>query len=339
MKRILLTFFSALVWTVSFAQMTGQFNYGQDGHVYFYLTNNTRYNIPVSVFAHNARNNQSRSDRVTVMAGNTFYFGLNYNWAWERGETMTVTYANGQSNSWVCPQSDVVHQQNYGYTNQQNYTNNGNSGNRLNNIPSEGTTYHFGTSMSMYLVKVFQNNGRRKLSINYSIPAQTTIFGLFYLNSGGYLTPDNSAGITNAGPYNNAQGLFQLNRSKIDFGPNMSYLMIDGKRINKASNAEREQYYQYITWANQSHGEPIGGNSTNHGSNNNPSRPAQGGASSSVGCSNCIRGVDRNPVSGQPSSSWIGHYNPKGYKCPYCVNYNTSMHWHDKCSKCNVPRY
>lgn len=106
MKRFIL-FITLLVFSfIAFAQVNGSFNYGQDGHVYFYLVNNTRFHVPVTVIARNAQKNQSRRDQVTVWSGNTFFFGPNYNWAWEKGETMTVIDGNGQSANWVCPYTD-----------------------------------------------------------------------------------------------------------------------------------------------------------------------------------------------------------------------------------------
>lgn len=68
-------------------------------------------------------------------------------------------------------------------------------------------------------------------------------------------------------------------------------------------------------------------------------KPTQRRSSTTKGCSRCKNGVNPYPQSVQPSSSWIGHYNTSGVKCPYCDNYNTSSHWHEKCSSCNVPRY
>lgn len=68
-------------------------------------------------------------------------------------------------------------------------------------------------------------------------------------------------------------------------------------------------------------------------------KPVQRKSSTTKGCSQCKRGVNPYPQSVQPSTSWIGHYNSSGVKCPYCDNYNTSSHWHEKCSSCNTPLY
>lgn len=36
-------------------------------------------------------------------------------------------------------------------------------------------------------------------------------------------------------------------------------------------------------------------------------------------------------------TSFLGHYNSNGNKCPYCGKY--SQHYHSKCTRCNVPKY
>lgn len=133
MKRIFFLITLMLFSIIVFAQVNGSFNYGQDGHVYFYLANNSRYHVPVTVIASNAQKNQSCRDQTTIWSGNTFFFGQNYNWFWEQGETMTVIYNNGQSDKWVCPYTDpYVMNMNGGYSNNNGYNqpqtgNNGNS--------------------------------------------------------------------------------------------------------------------------------------------------------------------------------------------------------------------
>lgn len=48
-------------------------------------------------------------------------------------------------------------------------------------------------------------------------------------------------------------------------------------------------------------------------------------------------GVSKTPYSGGSLSSWVAYYNYRGNKCPYCGGY--TGHYHDKCSRCNVPSY
>lgn len=118
----------------SFAQINGMFNYGQDGHVYFYLANNTSFHVPVSIIVKNTQKNQSRRENLTIWSGNTFFFGPNYNWSWEKGETITVIYNNGQSSKWVCPytDSDVIYMNNLNKSQSNNGYNNPQIGSRGN---------------------------------------------------------------------------------------------------------------------------------------------------------------------------------------------------------------
>lgn len=183
MKRFI--FFTTLLLfsIIAFAQVNGTFNYGQDGHVYFYLVNNTRFHVPVTVIARNAQKNQSRRDQVTVWSGNTFFFGPNYNWAWEKGETMTVIDGNGQSANWVCPYTDpdVINMNggyssnNYGYNQPQTTprrTPNNNSGtNSAGNSNNGNLSNEWQTYWSFYRTRT---------------PGLSSDFGgidLYYLNS------------------------------------------------------------------------------------------------------------------------------------------------------------
>lgn len=47
-------------------------------------------------------------------------------------------------------------------------------------------------------------------------------------------------------------------------------------------------------------------------------------------------GVSKTPNSGGSRTSWVAYYNTQGNKCPYCGGY--TGHYHDRCSRCNVPR-
>lgn len=68
----------------------------------------------------------------------------------------------------------------------------------------------------------------------------------------------------------------------------------------------------------------------------------QGGTSShdreSGVCRSCGgTGVSKTPNSGGSRTSWVAYYNSNGNKCPYCGGY--TGHFHDRCSRCNVPSY
>lgn len=126
--RLLIILSLSILSLTTFAQLRGGFNYGQDGHIYFYLTNNLNQQVPISAIAQNTVKRESRTANGIILPGNVFFFGPNYGWAWEKGETMTITYANGQSYSWVCPTTDSATQSN------QRGTNN-NRGNNMANHP------------------------------------------------------------------------------------------------------------------------------------------------------------------------------------------------------------
>lgn len=103
MKTMVLSFLLSLSGLSSMAQLQGSFNYAQDGHVYFYLSNPTGYQIPVVWGVYNMEKNQFRQTQGVMPPYSTFTFGPNFNWIWEKGEQFAVTYANGQTVLWTCP--------------------------------------------------------------------------------------------------------------------------------------------------------------------------------------------------------------------------------------------
>lgn len=109
-SRILIAFCLFCTSHFSNAQLPGIFNYGNDGHIYFFLTNNSNNHVPVRVTAQNRQKGEQRTAEAKILPGNVFYFGPNYGWIWEQGETMTVTYGNGQSYNWACPATDPAAQ-------------------------------------------------------------------------------------------------------------------------------------------------------------------------------------------------------------------------------------
>lgn len=55
-------------------------------------------------------------------------------------------------------------------------------------------------------------------------------------------------------------------------------------------------------------------------------------------CSTCGgTGVNPSKATDASRSSWRAYYNSSGTKCPYCNSYGE--HYHDRCPRCNVPRY
>ena len=97
-----------LVCLCSHGQLQGSYNYAQDGRIYFYLSNPTYYQIPVVWGVYNYDRNEQRQYQGVMRPGETFVYGPNANWVWMKGERFTVTYANGQSVYWTCPETDPV---------------------------------------------------------------------------------------------------------------------------------------------------------------------------------------------------------------------------------------
>ena len=114
MRRIILLLFLAFISVLAFSQVNGYFNYAQDGHVYFYLENRTPYPHTATLLVKNVTKKQTRKEIVTIMSGYTFCFGPNYNWAWEKGETVTAIDPVGHSANWTCPYNDPDIQRMYG---------------------------------------------------------------------------------------------------------------------------------------------------------------------------------------------------------------------------------
>lgn len=104
--RFLLSLGLYLISLVSYAQLNGLFNYAQDGHIYFFLTNTSRYPMTVNVAVQNFQTNESKADVITIRGMEQLAFGPNINWFWLQGEIFIVTYMNGQSVYWTCPQND-----------------------------------------------------------------------------------------------------------------------------------------------------------------------------------------------------------------------------------------
>lgn len=106
MKKLLMSSLFSIVYLCSFGQLRGSFSYAQDGHIYFYLSNPTSYQIPVAWGVYNFRKNEQRQNQGIMNPKGTFVYGPNVNWVWEKGERFAVTYSNGQTVYWTCPETD-----------------------------------------------------------------------------------------------------------------------------------------------------------------------------------------------------------------------------------------
>ena len=90
----------------SSAQITGSFNVGQDGHIYFQAQNQTDYTYQITIVA--VSSDRDNSEGWTLSPGNGFYLcpSTPWQWYWKQGDTISVIYQNGHSQTWICPQSD-----------------------------------------------------------------------------------------------------------------------------------------------------------------------------------------------------------------------------------------
>ncbi len=103
----LISFLFCLISISSYGQLQGKFIYGQDGHVYFCLTNPTGYAIPVVWSVNNFKKNEQRLNQGYMPPHKTFTYGPNAQWVWEKEECFAITYVtNGQTVSWTCPVTD-----------------------------------------------------------------------------------------------------------------------------------------------------------------------------------------------------------------------------------------
>lgn len=103
---MLIFYLLSLVCLYSFGQLQGSFSYAQDGHIYFYLSNPTGYQISVTWGVFNYSKNERRLNQGVMPPGGTFIYGPNDSWVWEKGERFAVTYTNGQTVYWTCPETD-----------------------------------------------------------------------------------------------------------------------------------------------------------------------------------------------------------------------------------------
>lgn len=105
MKRFfIILFFAVFAGHDADAQLSGQFYTAQDGHVYFQAQNVAGYNFQVGITA----TSSDRTNSEIINVGQGFYLGPTtpWRWYWKKGDTITVTYPNGQSVYWVCPMTD-----------------------------------------------------------------------------------------------------------------------------------------------------------------------------------------------------------------------------------------
>ncbi len=111
-KGIILACLISFISLYSHGQLQGAFNYAQDGHIYFYLSNPTAYQIQVVWGVYNFSKNEQRQNQGVMAPYSQFVYGPNANWVWEKGERFAVTYPNGQTAYWTCPETDPAMKKN-----------------------------------------------------------------------------------------------------------------------------------------------------------------------------------------------------------------------------------
>lgn len=352
-KRCFLTIAILLIASVSFAQLNGNFYYAQDGHIYFSLANTLRYPITFNAVVCNYQTNESRADRITILNGQQFIFGPNAGWVWMKGEVFTVTYSDGRTVVWTCPQTDPTvannNQNNYGY-NGGNYGggnyNQGGGGNfsyfnnqstpkssqgnnnrgwaqpvKVSFTPQIGT-YKFSDNDKMFYVYVKEKNGYKEVNINHSNPIPgLSRWGSFTLDKNGILSPRHSEG----------GGMFEdYNKYQFNFGPNMSYLVFNGKKYYKATKQQEDLHLNLGSAGIQAQAESRAGQSR---PNSSSSKETHG--TRMVKCKNptCVDGYNKTPeYTRNPSVSYPPYTHSGGFECPYCrIN---GKHYHSRCSSC-----
>ncbi len=128
MKRIAFIFLFCVLTLMAHAQFFGGFNIENDGHIYFKCQNQSGYNLTVQVVAQSSDSNNS--EYQTVGNGGGLILGPTTPWRWffKKGDIVQIIYANGQSQYWSCPQTDISY----------NQTNNSDNPSFKNHGPSYG---------------------------------------------------------------------------------------------------------------------------------------------------------------------------------------------------------
>lgn len=105
-RLVFIPFF--FISVVCSAQMIGYFSYAEDNRVYFFLENRTNYSYSITVAASSPLRNDTKSENQFVQPGRGLYVGPTTPWAWQwcEGDTFTVYYQNGTSQTWRCPYHD-----------------------------------------------------------------------------------------------------------------------------------------------------------------------------------------------------------------------------------------
>ena len=99
---------STIGFSVTYAQMTGGFQYGNDGRLYLVLENHTGYALSFTGSVYSPLRNAGNSEPITVLPQNCIYLGpsTKWHWQWCFCDSYTITYPNGYTQTWTCTDHD-----------------------------------------------------------------------------------------------------------------------------------------------------------------------------------------------------------------------------------------
>ena len=107
-KNIIFTLLLITCLTVN-AQMVGHFDYArEDGRLYLFLQNTTNSVLTFQGAVYSPLRKVRNSETVQVYPGNAIYLGPTTPWRWQwcEGDRYTITYPNGQTQTWTCNVND-----------------------------------------------------------------------------------------------------------------------------------------------------------------------------------------------------------------------------------------
>lgn len=120
-------------------------------------------------------------------------------------------------------------------------------------------------------------------------------------------------------------------------GPDVGYIPCFAcGQTGRCSVCNEEGYYMITTSYMNAYGN-INTSRLSDFDSSSGSRGSSSSRSSKGSCGYCNgTGVDPQPCDAG-RSTWKAYYNTSGSKCPHCGRYDS--HMHDRCPRCNVPKY
>ena len=104
MKKLLCLSILMFLSVSAFSQLSGSFSKDMNGNIYFKAMNVSGYYFNATIVA----TSTDRTNSETITVGEGFILGPTtpWRWYWKKGDRITVTYPNGESVYWVCPETD-----------------------------------------------------------------------------------------------------------------------------------------------------------------------------------------------------------------------------------------